>query len=158
MYKKLFITCLVLALSRAAPIEEPAAEVRVSRDAPAPDASDDASATILNQEQIINGDGSYAYSFETSNGIRANQRSDNGINANGEYSYVAPDGVEYRVTYVADEAGFQPMGAHLPVEPPAPDHVIKMLEDLRAANNPEFDLASLDATLARLKATQTQQG
>ncbi|XP_021696837.1 cuticle protein CP14.6-like [Aedes aegypti] len=152
MYKKLFITCLVLAVSRAAPVEEPT-EVRVSRDAPDA-AGDDASATIVAQEQIINGDGSYAYNFETSNGIRANQRSENGINANGEYSYVAPDGVEYRVTYVADEAGFQPMGAHLPVEPPAPEHVIKMLEDLRAANNPEFDIANLDATIARLKATQ----
>lgn len=128
-------------------------ETRTSRDAPGASGAD-ASATIQALEQIINGDGSYAYNFETSNGIRAYQRSDNGINANGEFSYVAPDGVEYRVTYVADESGFQPQGAHLPVEPPAPEHVIKMLEDLRAANNPDFDIANLDATIARLKATQ----
>ncbi|XP_062549845.1 cuticle protein CP14.6-like [Armigeres subalbatus] len=149
MYKKLFIVSLVLSVALAAPVED---QLRTARNADAAD--DEASATILAQEQIINGDGSYAYSFETSNGIRASQRSDNGINANGEYSYVGPDGVEYQVTYVADETGFKPVGAHLPVEPPAPEHVIKMLEDLRAANNPEFDLASLDAMIARLKATQ----
>ncbi|XP_065088106.1 cuticle protein CP14.6-like [Ochlerotatus camptorhynchus] len=155
MYKKLFIASLVLAVAVAAPPKKPS-ETRTSRGAATgPGASGaDATATIEAQDQIINGDGSYAYNFETSNGIRAYQRSDNGINANGEFSYVAPDGAEYRVTYVADENGFQPQGAHLPVEPPAPEHVIKMLEDLRAANNPDFDIASLDATIARLRATQ----
>ncbi|XP_065084374.1 cuticle protein AMP1A-like [Ochlerotatus camptorhynchus] len=151
MYKKVFFASLVLAMAMAAPPKE-SSDVRVVRDAAR--SGMDADATVHTQDQIINGDGSYAYNYETSNGIRANQRSDNGIDANGEFSFVAPDGVEYRVTYVADESGFQPQGAHLPVEPPAPDHVIRMLEDLRAANNPDFDIGNLDATIARLKATQ----
>ncbi|XP_055610767.1 cuticle protein CP14.6-like [Uranotaenia lowii] len=140
MYKKLFIASVLLTTIVSA--------------VPVPPGGSDAEATIVAMDTVINDDGSYAYNYETSNGIKASQRSENGINANGEYSFVAPDGAEYKLTYVADEAGFRPQGAHLPVEPEAPEHVIKMLEDLRASNNPDFDLAVLDATIARLKATR----
>lgn len=32
----------------------------------------------------------------------------------GSFSYQGNDGQQYVVTYVADENGFQPQGAHLP--------------------------------------------
>lgn len=51
----------------------------------------------------------------------------------GSYSYTAPDGTPITVTWVADENGFQATGSHLPVAPPMPDHVVKMLDDLRAS-------------------------
>uniref|UniRef100_A0A182LYB1 Fibrinogen C-terminal domain-containing protein n=1 Tax=Anopheles culicifacies TaxID=139723 RepID=A0A182LYB1_9DIPT len=112
-------------------------------------------AVILAQEHNHDPSGAYNYRYETSNGIAAQQTSYDGANAAGEYSYTGPDGVLYRVAYNADTYGFQPQGAHLPVEPPVPDHVLKSLEEIRAnpPRDPEFNLAALDAQLARLRAT-----
>ena len=56
-----------------------------------------------------------------------------GMASSGSYSYTAPDGTVITTSWVADENGFQPSGAHLPVAPPMPDHVVKLLADLRAA-------------------------
>ncbi|XP_004524496.1 larval cuticle protein 8-like isoform X1 [Ceratitis capitata] len=70
---------------------------------------------------------SFNYAYETSNGIKEdaqgelhNEGSENeAIAVRGSYSFVADDGQTYTVTYVADENGFQPQGAHLPVAPEA---------------------------------------
>lgn len=71
---------------------------------------------IIRQEQQVNPDGSYQWSYETGNGIQAQE---NGYLKNpgnpeteaqvaqGSYSYTGPDGVLYTVTYIADENGFQ---------------------------------------------------
>ena len=37
----------------------------------------------------------------------------------GQFSYVADDGLTYTVKYTADEFGYHPEGAHLPVAPEA---------------------------------------
>lgn len=66
-------------------------------------------------------------SYETSNGIRADQQGylkaiGTPLEAQvmtGSYSYTGPDGVVYTVTYIADENGFRAEGAHLP-QPPRP--------------------------------------
>ncbi|XP_062549834.1 cuticle protein AMP3-like [Armigeres subalbatus] len=117
----------------------------------------DRSAVVLQNDYNLNPDGSYVYKYETSNGISASQSgSENGLYANGYFSYLDPDQNRVEVTYLADEYGFQPQGSHLPVEPPAPDHVIKSLEQIRAAAGPDsnLDIQLLDATIARLKANQ----
>jgi hypothetical protein len=51
----------------------------------------------------------------------------------GSYSFTTPDGVVITVNWVADENGFQATGDHLPTPPPMPEHVVKMLADLKAA-------------------------
>lgn len=62
-------------------------------------------------------------SFETSNGIRADQQGfvkNLGTQAEaqvmqGSYSYTGPDGIVYTITYIADENGYRASGAHIPV-------------------------------------------
>lgn len=86
---------------------------------------------------------SYIESFESADGIKVdaagNQKQvgakaeEVGTVQSGSYSYTAPDGTPIAVTWTADENGFRASGAHLPVAPPMPDHVVKMLDDLRAA-------------------------
>ncbi|XP_043649820.1 larval cuticle protein 65Ag1-like isoform X2 [Drosophila teissieri] len=68
----------------------------------------------------------YNYAYETSNGIAAQEAGtlkdigdEHALNVQGSYSYTAPDGQHISVTYIADENGFQPEGAHLPVAPVA---------------------------------------
>lgn len=67
----------------------------------------------------------YIYRVETSNGITQQEQGqlnnagteNEAISVRGSFSYVGPDGQQYTVTYIADENGFQPQGAHLPVPP-----------------------------------------
>lgn len=96
---------------------------------------------ILSYENVNNGDGSYKFSYETENGIKAqeqgevkNKGSENEIQTvSGSYSYTAPDGQVITVTYIADENGFQPSGDHLPTPPPIPEAIAKALAATAAA-------------------------
>ena len=80
-------------------------------------------------------------SFETENGIKVEESGSlkqitpeaAGTASRGSYSYTAPDGTVITTNWVADENGFRATGAHLPVALPMPDHVVKLLADLRAA-------------------------
>ena len=84
---------------------------------------------------VNNGDGSYMYSYETENGIKAEEQGElkpggeEGIqSAVGSFSYTAPDGQLIELSYTADENGFVPKGAHLPTPPPIPEAIQKALE------------------------------
>ena len=80
-------------------------------------------------------------SFENADGIKVEaigkqkkvgpKPKDIGTVSKGSYSYIALDGVVITVNWVADENGLQPTGEHLPTPPPMPEHVVKMLSDLK---------------------------
>ncbi|XP_050082882.1 endocuticle structural glycoprotein ABD-4-like [Anopheles aquasalis] len=101
----------------------------------------DAEAEILKQDNNIDPDGQYEYSYETANGIRGQETgtlkrasspdTSDVIVAVGSISYTAPDGTVVDLSYTADdENGFQPSGAHLPTPPPIPPQIQKALEYL----------------------------
>lgn len=68
---------------------------------------------------------SFAARFELDNGQKAqaagvlkNAGSENAaVEARGSYEYVDPEGHSHSITYVADENGYQPQGADIPVAP-----------------------------------------
>ncbi|XP_049869659.1 flexible cuticle protein 12-like [Pectinophora gossypiella] len=105
---------IVLALFFAAAVAAPAA----------PSGADSLAETLRYDSDNIGVDG-YNYNVQTSNGISQQEQgqlinpgTDNeAIAVRGQFSYTGPDGQQYTVTYVADENGFQPQGAHLPVPP-----------------------------------------
>ncbi|KAF5298342.1 hypothetical protein FQR65_LT01120 [Abscondita terminalis] len=87
----------------------------------APQLSPDHNAVIVKYNSDNGGD-SYNYGYETSNKI-SHQETGQLVNAGtenesmtvrGQFSYVGLDGVVYTITYIADENGFQPQGAHIP--------------------------------------------
>lgn len=88
------------------------------------------------ENEGVNFDGSYKWSYQTGNeitaeetGVLKNQGSENeGIEATGRYSYTDPDGNRIEVTYIANEGGFQPSGAHLPTPPPIPEAIQRSLD------------------------------
>ncbi|KAJ8717630.1 hypothetical protein PYW07_005560 [Mythimna separata] len=92
-------------------------------------ASFERNAAILRQGSSNDGD-SYAYSYETENGIYGEENgvATNGVQVQGGYSYTGDDGKVYSVKYTADENGFQPQGDHLPTPPPIPEEILKALE------------------------------
>ncbi|XP_026739768.1 cuticle protein 3-like [Trichoplusia ni] len=86
-------------------------------------------AAILRYDNNNDGE-TYAYAYETENGIVAEENgvATNGVQAQGGYSYTGDDGQVYSVRYTADENGFQPQGDHLPTPPPIPEEILKALE------------------------------
>ncbi|KAK4325565.1 hypothetical protein Pmani_003852 [Petrolisthes manimaculis] len=95
---------------------------------------------ILRNSQI-NPDvlGAHSSDFEADNGIAFKFSGSEGVtggaNHVGEYSYLLEDGTVAKVTYVADENGFQPQSDLLPVAPlnphPMPQHAIDQIEKAR---------------------------
>ncbi|XP_069984598.1 endocuticle structural glycoprotein ABD-4-like [Penaeus vannamei] len=89
---------------------------------------------ILRDDRVHEEDGTYRFDFEAGNGIRFSQSGspdgdEDAVIKAGEYSYTAPDGTPIHVRFVADENGFQPQGAHLPVAPEFPHPIPQFVLD-----------------------------
>jgi hypothetical protein len=63
----------------------------------------------------------------------------------GSYRYKDPEGNDIVVTFTADENGFVPEGAHLPVAPPIPQEILEAL-----AKNAEDEARLSDAERAEI--------
>lgn len=68
----------------------------------------------------------YNYTYNGDTGIQAQESghlnnvgtNQEALEARGSYSYTDKDGNTFQVSYIANENGFQPKGAHLPTVPP----------------------------------------
>lgn len=94
---------------------------------------------ILRYDSEINHDGSYQYAFETENGIVAEEKGalkdvgaeEPALQVEGQFKYPGDDG-DIQLTYIANENGYQPQGAHLPTPPPIPEAIQRALEYLKS--------------------------
>ncbi|KAJ2948708.1 hypothetical protein O0L34_g7964 [Tuta absoluta] len=85
-------------------------------------------AVAVQQAQEVNENGNFHYSYETSNGIKAEESGNTAQGGTkGSFSYQGDDGNTYSVTFTAGEGGFVAQGAHLPVPPPTPDEILVAL-------------------------------
>uniref|UniRef100_A0A182MJH2 Uncharacterized protein n=1 Tax=Anopheles culicifacies TaxID=139723 RepID=A0A182MJH2_9DIPT len=78
-------------------------------------------ARTLRYENVQDGDASYKFAFESDDGISRQEQGElkteeEGMNVQGNFKFVADDGQEYVVQYVADSQGFHPEGDHIPKE------------------------------------------
>lgn len=86
--------------------------------------------------------------YETANGIAAQEEGvlrlqggpDPSNVAQGSYSYTSPEGEQVALSYIADENGYQPQGAHLPTPPPIPEGILRALAWIEA--HPEKEEAN----------------
>ncbi|XP_045452261.1 pupal cuticle protein 27-like [Melitaea cinxia] len=81
---------------------------------------------ILKLDQEI-GENGFRYSYETSNGIQAEEVGNAG-QTRGAFAYKGDDGKVYSVTFTAGEDGYRPQGDHLPVPPPTPEEILLALK------------------------------
>ncbi|CAD7090703.1 unnamed protein product [Hermetia illucens] len=107
--------------------------------------SPEGAAEIKSYASDISPDGSYQYAYETTNGIAAQEQGVGGRQAQGGFSYTSPEGIPIQIAYTADENGFHPEGAHLPIPPPIPQEILKSLEWNAAhpeEEDPQYEIAS----------------
>ncbi|XP_031626297.1 cuticle protein AMP1A-like [Contarinia nasturtii] len=97
----------------------------------------DASAQVLRSDSTVNTD-SFQYAYETSNGIQGQEQGqlkqigpESAIVSQGQFAWTAPDGTPIQISFIADENGYQPTGSILPVGPPTPAHVLRLVEYLK---------------------------
>ncbi|CAH0585859.1 unnamed protein product [Chrysodeixis includens] len=103
----------------------------------------DQAATVLRSTYEQNPEGSYQFAYETDNGIsgsaqgqlKAVSKDEAAVVVSGSNSYKSPEGQVIELSYVADENGYQPQGAHLPTPPapvPIPDYIARAIAYIAA--------------------------
>ncbi|EDW10133.1 larval cuticle protein 2 isoform X1 [Drosophila mojavensis] len=116
---KLVLICAVIGMAVALPV------------------GDESKAEVLSRKDDVRPDG-FDASLETDNHISRSESGDVHGNIHGSFSWISPEGEVIEVKYVADENGYQPSSASLPVAPPIPEAIKRSLEWI-AANPPAPD-------------------
>ena len=73
------------------------------------------------QYYVLHSDGTYKYGFDTVGGTYEQAMAKTPGRLTGEFGYKDPTGADIKLKYTADDRGFIPSGAHLPVAPEVPD-------------------------------------
>ncbi|KAF7286194.1 hypothetical protein GWI33_007154 [Rhynchophorus ferrugineus] len=101
---------------------------------------------IVAQESDIQPDGAFQWSYESADGTKQEQSAsikqvgDVSVPAlRGSVSWKDADGVAHELSYVADENGYQPQSADIPVPPEVPAAITRALEWIAAHPSKESD-------------------
>ncbi|XP_069974832.1 larval cuticle protein LCP-17-like [Penaeus vannamei] len=77
---------------------------------------------ILNDDRTQDAYGGYSFDFESGNSIvrKESGKESDGQAKEGSWRYTSPEGVPVEIVFVADQRGYRPQGAVLPVAHPLP--------------------------------------
>ncbi|XP_064089672.1 histone-lysine N-methyltransferase 2D-like [Macrobrachium nipponense] len=111
---------------------------------------------IVKDKRFVPEEGSFNLDVETANGIKVLQeitpsKVTGGSVTKGEYVFTHPDGTVHKVSYVADENGFQPSSDLLPKPHPIPPHALAQIEKAKlehAKREKEEAVAAAEAAYA----------
>ncbi|XP_050299809.1 endocuticle structural glycoprotein ABD-4-like [Anthonomus grandis grandis] len=94
---------------------------------------------IVAQNADSQPDGTFKWSFEAGDGTAQEQQGvpkpvDKEVVEviQGHVTYTDPDGVKHETQYVADESGYHPQSADVPVAPAVPPAIVKALDYIAA--------------------------
>ncbi|BFG06006.1 larval cuticle protein 2 [Drosophila madeirensis] len=88
--------------------------------------SDDVHAEVQTLSSDVRADG-FDTNLVVDNSIQQAASGDVHGNAHGSFSWISPEGEHVEIKYVADENGYQPVGAVLPTPPPIPEAIARAL-------------------------------
>ncbi|KAF0313627.1 Larval cuticle protein 65Ag2 [Amphibalanus amphitrite] len=115
---QMFVALLLVAAASAAPQFDPQFTSPIQPFQP--------EVRILSQKFEQDQIGNYEYGYQQDNGQQVqevgrvapgSQPETGTLEQQGSYEFIGDDGNTYRVDYTANEGGFQPQAAHLPVAP-----------------------------------------
>ncbi|KAF7286184.1 hypothetical protein GWI33_007144 [Rhynchophorus ferrugineus] len=99
---------------------------------------------IVSQTGDVRPDGSFEWSYQSGDGSAQQQSGqlkqigkEAGEAVQGSASWTDPEGGQHQLTYVADENGYQPQSADIPVPPPIPQAILRALEWIAAHPQPQ---------------------
>lgn len=88
--------------------------------------------SVVSRSESVREDG-FDFALQQSDGQVQHQSgslSGDSLAQKGDFAWVSPEGENIALSYVADENGYQPAGAILPVGPPTPDYVVRLVKYL----------------------------